>query len=39
MCEIGIEIGLSLLKDSNTDDFVSELILSNNLLYNLYSFI
>jgi len=36
--EISTRVGLSLLEDSDTDNIVSRLILSNNLLYNLYSF-
>ena len=31
--------GLSLLEGPGTDDSISRLILSNKLLYNLYSFI
>jgi len=36
--EMSTGAGLSLLKDSDTDNTVSRLILSNNLLYNLHSF-
>ena len=38
MCEISTETGSSFLEESSTDDSISELILSNNLLYNLYFF-
>ena len=38
MCEISTETDSSFLEESSTDDSISELILSNNLLYNLYFF-
>ena len=43
MEEIGIygistRVGSSLLEGPDADNFVSKLILSNNLLYNLYYF-
>ena len=38
MCGMGIGAGLPFSEESDTDDSVSGLILSNNLLYNLYSF-
>ena len=38
MCEISTETGSSFSEESSTDDSISELILSNNLLYNLYFF-
>jgi len=38
MYGIGTRAGLSFLEELDTDNFVSELILSNNLLYNLHSF-
>jgi len=37
--EIGIRTGSSLPEGSNTNNYVSRLILFNNLLYNLCSFI
>ena len=39
MCRIGTGKGLSFPKELSTDDSVSGLILSNNLSYNLYSFV
>jgi len=38
MCRIGTGASLSFLEGPDTDNSVFELILSNNLLYNLYSF-
>jgi len=35
---IGTRAGPSFLKGSDIDNFISGLILSNNLLYNLHSF-
>jgi len=39
VCGIGTGAGLSFSKELDTDDSVSGLILSNNLSYNLYSFV
>ena len=39
MCGVGIGAGSSFLEGSGADNSVSGLILSNNLLYNLCSFI
>ena len=39
MCGVGARAGPSFLEGSGIDDFVSELILSNNLSYNLHSFV
>ena len=39
VCEMDTRIGLSFLKGLDIDNSVSELILSNNLSYNLYSFL
>jgi len=38
MYRMGTEAGLFFLEQSDTDNFVSGLILPNNLLYNLCSF-
>ena len=38
MCGTGTEAGLSFTKELDIDDSISELILSNNLLYNLNLF-
>jgi len=39
VCEVDTGAGLSFLEESGTNNFVSELILSNNLSYNLCSFV
>ena len=39
MCKVDTGADLSFPKESGTNDFVSRLILSNNLLYNLCSFV
>ena len=38
MCGTGTGAGLSFTKELNIDNSISELILSNNLLYNLNLF-
>ena len=38
VCEISTETGSSFSEELSTDDSISELILSNSLLYNLYFF-
>ena len=38
MCGINTRAGSSFSKGLSTDNSISRLILSNNLLYNLYSF-
>jgi len=38
MCGMDTRVGPSFLEKLDTNNFVFELILSNNLLYNLYSF-
>jgi len=39
MCKVGTRTGLSFPEGSNADNSVSRLILSNNLSYNLCSFV
>jgi len=39
ICGINIGAGSSFLEESDTGNSISRLILSNNLLYNLYSFV
>jgi len=39
MCRMGTGAGLSFPKELSTDNSVSRVILSNNLSYNLYSFV
>ena len=39
MCGVGAGAGPSFPERSGINDFVSELILSNNLSYNLHSFV
>ena len=39
MCRVGTGAGPSFPKGSSADSSVSRLILSNNLSYNLYSFV
>jgi len=38
VCRIGTRAGLSFPEELGTDNSVSKLILSNDLLYNLHSF-
>ena len=39
ICEMGTKIDLYFPEEPNINNFVSKPVLSNNLLYNLYSFI
>ena len=38
VCRMGTRAGPSFPEELGTDNSVSKLVLSNNLLYNLYSF-
>jgi len=39
VCGIGTRVGPSFLEGPSTNNFIFRLILSNNLSYNLYSFV
>ena len=39
VCRMGTRTSSSSLEELGADNFISGLILSNNLLYNLYSFV
>jgi len=39
VCGMGTRAGLSFPEKLDTNNFVSRLVLSNNLLYNLYSLV